>query len=187
MPEEKIYSEFELEQQYIKVAGADSYINISCAGTCKVTKTVKKATKKCRGVVKKCKPKVTAVDLEVSAHIPRNIYNDICGLNTEGLKKGIYATNRRNTFKEFSLTQDIRNEDDKSMLKAYPNCILSEAPEISIDNSSDEVAEVTLKISVMPDEYGTFEYEGLKDDMESEVQSAWLTNFQSSLALVSEV
>lgn len=187
MEKEQVFSEYELEKQFIKVAGSQEAVDISCTSTCKVTKTLKKATKKCRGMTKKSKPRVIGTELEVGVHIPRSVLIDINGLGNESLKQGVNGVSRKNIFKEFLLTQDVRDEDDISLFKAYPRCILSEPVEVNIDNSSDDVVETTLKITVMPDDNDFFEYEGIKDELEAGTQSAWLKNFTDALVFNKEI
>lgn len=187
MEKEQVFSEYELEKQFIKVAGSQEAVDISCTSTCKVTKTLKKATKKCRGMTKKSKPRVIGMEIEVGVHIPRSVLIEINGLGNESLKQGVNGVSRKNIFKEFLLTQDVRDEDDISLFKAYPRCILSEPVEVSIDNSSDDVVETTLKITVMPDDNDFFEYEGIKDELEPGTQSAWLKNFSDALVFNKEI
>lgn len=187
MEKEQVFSEYELEKQFIKVAGSQEAVDISCTSTCNVKKTLKKATKKCRGMTKKRKPRVIGMEIEVGAHIPRSVLIDINGLGNKSLKQGVNGVSRKNIFKEFLLTQDVRDEDDISLFKAYPRCILSEPVDVSIDNSSDDVVETTLKITVMPDDNDFFEYEGIKDELEPGTQSAWLKNFTDALVFNKEI
>lgn len=187
MEKEQVFPEYELEKQFIKVAGSQEAVDISCTSTCKVTKTLKKATRKCRGMTKKSKPRVIGMEIEVGAHIPRSVLIDINGLGNKSLKQGVNGVSRKNIFKEFLLTQDVRDDDDISLLKAYPRCVLSEPVEVNIDNSSDDVVETTLKITVMPDDNDFFEYEGIKDELEPGTQSAWLKNFTDALVFNKEI
>lgn len=183
---DKVYSEFEVLDQKIKVEGTEAYRALDCVASCKVTKTVKKRIKKCRGIEKKSKPRVVGMTMEIAVHMPRDIYNDINGKNSDLLKENINGTGLRNQFKTFSLTQEVLNEDDIPLFKAYPNCILDEAVEENIDNSADEVSEITCKIKVYPDENGFFEYEAFKADLDEQAQKDWMTKFTPSMAVVQE-
>lgn len=184
---DKVYSEFEVLDQNIKIEGTEAYRALSCIASCKVTKTVKKRIKKCRGVEVKSKPRVVGMAIEMAVHMPRDIYNEINGKNSDLLKEKINGTGLRNQFKTFSLTQEVLNEDDIPLFKAYPNCILDEAIEENIDNTADEISEVTLKIKAYPDEYGFFEYESFKADLDEQAQKDWLTKFTPSMAVLQEV
>lgn len=181
------YSEVEIEAQNIKVAGAEEYVDMSCINTCKQAKTLKHRTKVCRGIERKSKPKVTAMELEEAVHIPRKILEDISGLKSDKLKEGVCGTSIKAKFKEFSLTQLVLDEDDNELLKAYPRCILADAPEINIDNSSDEVVAATLKIKVMPDENGFFEYEAVKTVVEETIAQTWMTGFDPGMVIIEEI
>lgn len=183
---EEVYSEFEVFEQKIKVDKTENFRNVDCISSCKVTKTLKKRIKKCRGVEVKSKPRVIGVAIEMSVHMPRDIYNDINGLNSSLLKDKVNGTGLRNEFKTFAITQEVLNEDDISMFKAYPKCILDEAVEENIDNTADEVTEITCKIKAYPDENGFFEYQALKTDLDEQSQKDWMTKFTPSMAILSE-
>lgn len=183
---DKVYSEFEVFNQNIKVEGTEAYRELSCIASCKVTKSVKPCIRKCRGVEVKRKNRVIGMNMEMAVHMPRDIYNDINGKNSDLLKDNINGTGLRNQFKTFSLTQEILNEDDIPLFKAYPNCVLEEAIEENIDNSADEVSEITCKIKVYPDEHGFFEYEAFKADLDEQAQKDWMTKFTPSMAVVQE-
>lgn len=181
------YSEVEVLDQNIKVKGSEEYRKFDCISSCTVKKTLKKRIKKRKGIERDSKPKVVAMLIEMKVHCPRDIYNDINGKNSDLLKTNIHGTGLRNIFKSFSLTQEIVNEDDIPMFKAYPYCILDEAVEENIDNSVDEIAEITLKIKAYPDENDFFDYESLKSDLDEQAQKDWMTKFTPSMAVVQEV
>ena len=88
---DKVYSEFEVINQNIKVEGTEAYRELSCIASCKVTKTVKKRIKKCRGVEVKSKPRVVSMAIEMAVHMPRDIYNEINGKNSDLLKENIFS------------------------------------------------------------------------------------------------
>lgn len=183
----EVYSEVEVINQNIKVEGTEEYKKLSCISSCKVTKNIQKRVKKCGPVEVKSKPRVIGMAIEMAVHMPRDIYNEINGKNSDLLKENINGTGFRNKFKTFSLTQEILNEDDIPLFKAYPNCILDEAIEENIDNTADEISEITCKIKAYPDEHGFFEYEAFKADLDVQAQKDWMSKFTPSMAVLQEV
>ena len=55
-----------------------------------------------------------------------------------------------------------------------------------IENGAEEVAEVELTVSVMPDEYGNGVYEALADELAEEKKTAWMTAFEPAMVQVSK-
>ena len=64
---------------------------------------------------------------------------------------------------------------------AYPNAVIESGTAKKIENGAEEVAEVELEISVMPDEYGNGKYEALVDDIDDTVANTWMTAFAPDL------
>lgn len=176
-----VYSEFECQDQRIKFKGEDSASALSCVSAVKENPEVKSIVKKCRGVEIKRKTKIIGMTIEETVHVPHDVYTKMCSMNDDDLKEGVTAYNSNNSFKTFCLTLKVLDEDDVIKYKAYPNCVLSEAPERAIDNSAEEVAELTLKIQCMRDEYGMFEYEAIEDKLSEDIKTAWMENFTQEL------
>lgn len=176
-----VYSEFECQDQRIKFKGEDSASALSCVGTVKENAEVRSAFKKCRGVETKRKTKIIGMAVEETVHVPHDVYTKLFSMTDSDLKEGVIAYNSNNSFKTFCLTLKVLDEDDVIKYKAYPNCVLSEVPERAIDNSAEEVAELTLKIQCMRDEYGMFEYEAIEDELAADIKSAWMENFTPEL------
>ena len=77
---------------------------------------------------------------------------------------------------------DIEDEDGAERLKAYPNCVMNTGVTRKIENGAEEVAELELEISAMPDEYGNGMYEALVDELtDATVKDNWLTAFTPTL------
>ena len=67
-------------------------------------------------------------------------------------------------------------------LKAYPVCTMDGGVARKVENGSEEVAEVELSISVMPDEYGQGMYEALKEDLSvGTTANDWMTKFTPAM------
>lgn len=178
-----VFSEFEVQEQHIKVAGQESFMDMNCVGSSEEELEVKVITKNCRGVVAKKKIKGTgAGTLTESLHVPYDIYNMIYDMNQgDELLEGVVGYGQKSKHPEFALTQKVLDEDDVVKLKAYPRCIIESGPHRPVENGAEEVPELELTISLMPDEYGYCMYEALYGSVDETVAQTWLTGFTPAL------
>ena len=178
-----VYSEFEVQEQHIKVAGQESFLDMNCVGSSEEELEVKVITKNCRGVKAKEKVKGTGNGtLTESLHVPYEIYNMIYDMvQTDELLEGVVGYGQKSTHPEFALTQKVLDEDDVVKLKAYPRCILESGPHRPVENGQEEVPELGLTISLLPDDYGYCMYEALASAVDSTVATNWLTAFSSEM------
>lgn len=175
-----VYSEFECDSQNIKFKGDSAAASaMNCVGSVKETSETKQIVKKCKGVIKKRKTKIIAMGLEETVHCPYDIYLKMLAMQDDDLEDGVSAVSGDASFPEFALTQKILDEDDEVKYKFYPKCTLIEKPEGNIDNSAEEVAEITIKIACAADDYGKFCYEALESELSEENKAAWMNNFDS--------
>lgn len=83
-----------------------------------------------------------------------------------------------NYYQCYTGTQEVYDEDENKKYKAYPRCIMESGVSRSIENGSEEVKEVDLEISVMPDDYGQGMYEALDSELKEEtVKNNWMSKF----------
>ena len=70
------------------------------------------------------------------------------------------------------------------MFLGYPRCKVEEIGNLSIENGAEEVAEVEMKLSYMPDDYNKGEYQALADELTGDALNAenWMTDFSSAAA-----
>ena len=70
------------------------------------------------------------------------------------------------------------------MFLGYPRVKVEEINTLSIENGAEEVAEVEMKLSYMPDDYNKGEYQALADELTGSVltPSTWMTDFSSEAA-----
>lgn len=183
MADTKVFSDFELDEWGVKLAGGTNYDTVKCVGSCEEEMNTRIITKKCRGIVKKKKVIPTGEGkFKITAHIPWGIYTDMFGMNVEGLIEGVKAYGVNSVHKEFSSTMHITDEDGVEKYKAYPKCVVETGLARKIENGGEEVAEVELEVSVMPDEYGNGLYEALADELtDDEAKAAWMTAFTPDL------
>lgn len=186
-----VYSYFECDQLAIRVAGEEEYTRDDCVGTLGVERETKTVTKSCRGVVKKRKTKPTGNGtINLKMHIKMALYRKIHAMTNEGLQPGIYAFDNTEPMPEFSLTARVKDEDDNIMFLGYPRCKIEEINSTEIENGAEEVAEVEMTVSYMPDDYNKGEYQALEVELTGDVLNAdnWMTDFDSETAqLTSDV
>ncbi len=180
-------SDFEIDQLGIKFEGADAYESVNCIGSVEEEMEAKVVTKKCRGVVAKTRVKGTgAGTLKITAHIPWAVYTQAYGMELDSVIEGVKAYGRNSIHKVMGLVMHVLDEDNNEKLKAYPNCIISSGGVArKTENGAEEVAEIELEISVMPDDYGNGLYEAVVDELTDEtVKNTWLTAFTPELVQV---
>lgn len=181
-----VFSDFELDQLGIKLNGANAYVSANCVGSCEEEMETKTVTKSCRGVVVKKIARGTGNGtLKLSLHIPYAVYTEAYGMDLDTLIAGVKAYGKNSVHKTLSIVMHIKDEDGAEKLKAYPNCILEAGMSRKIENGAEEVAELELEISVMPDEYGNGLYEAIVDDVtDTNAKTTWMTNFTPDLVQV---
>lgn len=184
----EVYSPYECDQLAIKVAGDEEYTRDDCIGKLSVERETKTVTKSCRGVVKKRKTKPTGNGtITLSLHIKLSLYRAINNMVNEGLQPGVYAFDNTAAMPEFSIAARVKDEDDNVMFKGFPRCKIEEINSLEIENGAEEVAEVEMTVSYMPDDYNKGEYEALETELTGTVLNAnnWMTDFSSELAQLS--
>lgn len=180
-----VYSYFEADQLAIKVAGEDSYVRDDCVGSIEIERETKTVIKKCRGVTKKRKTKPTGNGtLTLKMHVKLNLYRKLHAMTNEGLQPGVYAFDNTNAMPEASVTVRVKDEDDNIMFLGYPRCKVEEINKLSIENGAEEVAELEMKLSYMPDDFNKGEYQALEAELTGNVLTAdnWMTTFSSETA-----
>ena len=180
-----VFSEFELEKMGVKFPGDESFLEMNCVGSSEETLDTKIVTKKCRGVTEREKVRGTGTGkLVISAHVPVNIYNKMYNMNREGLVEGARAYGKNSVHPEFAITQTVVDEDDAIKLKAYPRCIMESGPTRPITNGAEEVAELNMTISILPDADGECMYEAFESEIEKKISEKWMSEFTPDLLKV---
>ena len=181
----EVYSYFECDQLAMKVAGDEAYTRDDCIGSLNVERETKTVTKSCRGVVKKRKTKPTGNGtIELKLHMKLALYRRINAMTNEGLQPGVYAFDNTQSMLELALTARVKDEDDNIMFLGYPRCKVEEINKLEIENGAEEVAEVEMKLSYMPDDFNKGEYQALEAELTGDVLNAknWMTAFSSETA-----
>lgn len=191
-----VFSEYELremgisfdaitkdENGAVKYNASPSYKSANCVGSSEEELETKVISKSCRGVVvKKVVKGAGTGTLSLSMHCPYDVYIEAYGMELDTLVEGVKAYGTNSIHKPFSIVQHVYDEDGNEKFKAYPNCIIESGKTSKIENGAEEVAEVELEISLMPDVYGNCEYEALATDIAS--ITTWMTAFTPDLVKV---
>ena len=183
------YSPYEVDQLAIKVAGEEAYTRDDCVGTLTVERETRTVTKSCRGVVKKRKTKVTGNGtIDLNLHCKLSLYRKLHAMTNEDLQPGVYAFDNTIPMPEASLTARVKDEDDNILFLGYPRVKIEEVSALEITNGGDEVAEIALKLSYMPDDYDKGEYQALAGELTGEVLTpeTWMTTFSSEAAQLTQ-
>ena len=184
---ENVYSDFEVTKTSFKPKGATAFIENNCVGSLEIQETVRNITKKCRGVVVKNRTKHGGtVEGTLKLHMKWGLYKTLFGLNSDGLKEGINSLNRdKSVHPEFTMVNEVRDEDGTVKLLAFPCCVASEGTKKSIENGATEVVEVEMKFSASVDEIGNTMYEAIVQEITDEtVKTKWMTEFSTELVKV---
>ena len=174
----KVFSDFEVKETAIKFEGDEIAERIGCVGSCEETLNTKTITKKCEGVVTK---QVTRGDgtaaVKYSLHIRWAIFCKLLGMHFEELKKGVYAYGKNSTHKEACITSKVLDEDGNVKLKAYPRFSITEAVARKIENGVEEVAEIEISGTALPDDDGNCTYEVMVSELAESDVDAFTKNF----------
>lgn len=181
-----VFSEYELREMGIKFKTEEAYKTANCVGSCEEAMDAKVISKSCRGVVIKKTVKGTGTGtLTLSMHMPYEIYAQAYGMNLDTLIEGVKAYGQNSVHEGFAITQHVYDEDGVEKFKAYPNCIIESGVSNKTENGAEEVAEIELEISVMPDEFGNGVYEALASDLTDETaKTSWMTAFEPNMVQV---
>lgn len=186
MAYEEVFSEFEVLEAAVKIGESQTFESIGCIGKVEETANVRTVTKKCRGIERKKRTKGTGTgEVKVTLHVPYSVYVGMYGMEDENLKDGVVAYGENSVHPEFVLVEKILDEDGNVKFKAYPRCIISEGPAPATENGAENVEEVEVTLSYMPDEYGYGCYEAIESEITEEtMKTKWMTAFTPELVRV---
>lgn len=178
------FSEYEVKQSTVKF-GTGTSMPLGCVGKLSETLNAKTITKKCEGVETKSVTRGDGTgELGFTLHMKIAAYNEMFGLSSEGLKTGVRAYGQNSKHKEFCYTAIVKDEEGNIKYKAYPRCVIKTGISKSIENAAEEVAEIEVTASVMPDELGNAMYEAFAAELDETIAKSWLANFNLELIKV---
>lgn len=192
---ETVFSEYEVRRLHmifpaLSEAEQPEVGTIKCLGSMEETSEVKKVSKNCRGVLAKVRTRGTGTGtIKLTLHMPWELYVRALALDGDKeLINGVKAYGRKSLHPEFCLTADVFDEDDVEKYKAWPRCNVTSGPARKVENGAEEVAEIDLELSFMPDDYDNGMYEALASELDDEtVKNAWLKEFKPSMVHITEV
>lgn len=180
------FSEFAVEDFAIKFPGEEKHSICGAVGSCEETLDAKTIKKKYKGIESKTRTCGTGTgELKLSLHMNYQKYLEIYGMKDEELKDGVYAYGHDSMHPVFSVTEKVTDEDGAVKFKAYPNCTVKEGITRKVENGGEDVAEIDMTLSVMPDEHGIGMYEAIESGLDETIKTAWLENFKPELVRVS--
>lgn len=177
-----VFSEYEVREMGFKFASDEAYRSANCVGSSEEEMNAKVISKSCRGVVVKKTVRGDGTGkISLSLHMPYDIYVQAYGMELDSLVEGVHAYGRNSVHETFSVVQHVFNEDGDEMYKAYPNCIIESGKTAKTENGAEEVAEIEMEISVMPDEHGNGVYQAIADELTGTLADQWMTAFTPAL------
>lgn len=181
------FSEFEVKESTVAfwdnaTENSGTAMALGCVGSLEETLNTRTITKKCEGVLKKS---VTRSDgsgeIKFTLHMRWEVFKEMFGLISEGLKTGVYAYGTGSRHKEFCYTAKVLDEDGNVKYKAYPKCCVTTGLASKIENGAEEVAEIEVTASVFADASGNCMYQAFEDDLDETTSSKWLSTFTADL------
>lgn len=181
-----VFSEYELREMGVKFKSGSEYMAANCVGSCEETLNAKVISKSCRGVVFKKTVKGDGTGtLSISMHMPYDVFTQAYGMKLDSLIEGVSAYGTNSVHEGFAITQHVFDEDGIEKYKAYPNCIIETGVSRKIENGAEEVAEIELEVSLMPDDYGNCMYEALASELSDTIaKNTWMTAFEPSMVQI---
>lgn len=179
-----VFSNYEIKNASIKIENAEAFAKLGCVGSLEEELEVKVVTKNCEGVLAKSVARGSgAGTLSLSLHMKYDLYIDIFGMDIEGLAEGVYAYGKNSRHREFCFVAEVFDEDGNKKLVAYPKCRINSAPDCSITNGAEEVAEIEIGINLYPDEEGNCKYEAVVAELaaDNNIADQWMTAFTPDL------
>jgi hypothetical protein len=172
--------------QFIKAGVQQAGTKFGALGSIEGETEIIEIVKKVEGIEAKRKSKPVKMNMTVSAHIPVQVARDFFGLNTTGLKPGIWAYGTLSKGTQFVFTADVIDEfEDVVKLISFSNCSNSTGFKISVENGSDEVAMLELEFTALKDTLNNFYYEALVAELsDATVATQWHTQFTPTLVKV---
>ena len=157
-------------------------VKLGCTGKLEIETTLKTVIKKCEGDTVRSVDIPTQLKCKLTGHMPVENLRKAWGLNTKGLKKGVFAYGTDSRQGRGIMSFDVLDLDEEmTMLRAFPNMQFSGGMKWELENGGEEIAEVEQEFIAMKDVNSKFFYEALKSEVEPDVADKWLTDFTPEL------
>lgn len=157
-------------------------VKLGCTGKLEIETTLKTVIKKCEGDTVRSVDIPTQLKCKFTGHLPVENLRKVWGLNTKGLKKGVFAYGTDSRQGRGIMSFDVLDLDEEmTMLRAFPNMQFSGGMTWELENGGEEIAEIEQEFIAMKDVNNKFFYEALKSEVEPDVADKWLTDFTPEL------
>ena len=162
----------------------DEASKLGCTGKIEFSPEYKTIVKNCEGVEEKSTKKLVKLTGKISVHMPLRIARIIFGLTNEGLASGVYAISDTSCAPNMLLTTkaiDLFTDEEKYM--CLPKISFTTGFAKTIDNTAEEIAEVELEFSAYKDANKKFYYESIASELDDEIGSKWLKDFDPTMVV----
>jgi hypothetical protein len=174
------FSYFRVTNGHILFENESESKKLGCTGEIEVESEIRTIVKKCEGVDKEKRTQVTGQKIKFVGHMERDVLNTIFGIDTKGLKPGVYSYGKNSLGKVGCLTftaYDLMETDEEYL--AWPKASVTSGLTLGIKNGEEEVAEIEVEFAITADENDNFMYRGFKSEI-GELANTWHTKFDAS-------
>lgn len=186
------YENFEIEEASVQFIGSngttENAIAFGCIGSLTVEPEVEEIVKNCGRTQISATSKTKYLNVTIEAHLKRGVAEKVFGLDSTGLKEGVYGLSASAVKKDFIFTAVVYDMTRAiKKLIAFPLVSNVSGFSLNLDNSATEVQTMSLDFRAMKDSNNMFYYEAYESEItDNDVKTQWLTNFNPELVLVDE-
>lgn len=156
---------------------------IQCMGSLNGTTEMRVLTRTCKGVQSSIATPQKLI-VTMTLFMPVETARDLYGLESQGLKDGVYAYSATSKSKEFAFVARFRDDfEDKQKIIAIPKGRATSGLNFSADDEQTDLAKLTLEFEASLDEMDNLYYEamiGTGGITETEAKK-WEQGFTSAL------
>lgn len=144
--------------------------------------TIKTVTRKSEGVPVEEISKPEMLEGTLTGHIHIATARDLYGLSTDGLKEGVWAYGSTSKTANFALTAEEQDMYGNGRLLGFANMSITGGIKWSLENASEEVAEIEIPVKAMKDSSKNLRYDALIGDITDEqTVEKWHTDFSPEM------
>ncbi|MBC1605658.1 phage tail protein [Listeria rocourtiae] len=144
--------------------------------------TIKPIVRKAEGVPVEQVSKPDFIEGTITGHILVETARKLYGLSTEGLKEGVWAYGASSKTANFALTAEEQDMYGNGRLVGFANMTITGGIKWSLENGSEEVAEVEIPVQAMKDSSKNLRYDALILDIkDAETVEKWHTDFSPDM------
>lgn len=183
-----VFSEYELRELAFKFNDEveATFTHADCTGSWEEECDTLTVTKNCRGTVAKKRTRGTGTGtITYSGHMPYSLWVKMYNMDQEGLVEGVAAYGKNSRHREMTVVAKVLDEDGNIKYKAYPK-VVANTMSRSVENGSEEVAEVEIEFGFMPDDNENGLYEATEADLGSDtagLKTKWMTAWTPELMM----